>query len=102
MRRNRQPYGAAGRRPPPDPAPARGTGRDDGVVGVFKRAAAGHGFVRPLGAADATGDIRVAAVAAGDAATGDTVRVRSTRSRDVRRPGPAGCQRYPAGCPDSD
>ena len=90
MRRNRQPYGAAGRRPPPDPAPARGTGRDDGVVGVFKRAAAGHGFVRPLGAADATGDIRVAAVAAGDAATGDTVRVRSTRSRDVRRPGPAG------------
>ena len=63
-----------------------------GVVGVFRRAAGGYGFVRPLDAAagDRSGDIHIAATAALDAATGDTVRVRLARGRDVRRPGPAG------------
>jgi ribonuclease R len=63
-----------------------------GVVGIFRRAAGGYGFVRPLDAAagDRSGDIHVAAHAALDAATGDTVRVRLSRGRDARRPGPAG------------
>jgi ribonuclease R len=62
------------------------------VVGIFRRAAGGYGFVRPLEAAagDRSGDIHIAAVSAHDAATGDTVRVRVARGRDVRRPGPAG------------
>ena len=61
-------------------------------MGVFRRAAGGYGFVRPLEAAvgDRSGDIHIAAASALDAATGDTVRVRLLRSRDVRRPGPAG------------
>ena len=69
--------------------PARG---DDGIVGIYRRAAGGYGFVRPLDAAagDRTGDIHVAATAALDAVTGDTVRVRPARTRDVRRPGPSG------------
>jgi ribonuclease R len=62
------------------------------VVGVFRRATGGYGFVRPQEAAvgDRSGDIHVAATSALDAATGDTVRVRLLRGRDVRRPGPAG------------
>ena len=66
--------------------------RRDDVVGIFRRAAGGYGFVRPLEAAagDRSGDIHIAAVSAHDAATGDTVRVRIARGRDVRRPGPAG------------
>ncbi|MFM8634157.1 MAG: hypothetical protein ACKOEX_05010, partial [Planctomycetia bacterium] len=58
------------------------------VTGVFRRAAGGHGFVRPLEAAagDRTGDIHVAAHAQLDAASGDTVKVRVSRARDVRRP----------------
>ena len=72
------------------PKPARGP--DDGVVGVFRRAAGGYGFVRPLGApaGDRSTDIHVPAVAALDAASGDTVRVRLAHGRDVRRPGPSG------------
>jgi ribonuclease R len=71
---------------------AGGAGRSGDVVGVFRRASGGYGFVRPLDAAagDRTGDIHVAASAALDAATGDTVRVRLARGRDVRRPGPSG------------
>ncbi|NDC63506.1 MAG: VacB/RNase II family 3'-5' exoribonuclease [Planctomycetia bacterium] len=67
-------------------------GRGAGVVGIFRRAAGGYGFVRPLDAAtgDRSGDIHVAAAAALDAASGDTVRVRLSRGRDVRRPGPSG------------
>jgi len=59
---------------------------------VFRRTAGGHGFVRPLEApaGDRSSDIHVAASAQHDAAPGDTVRVRLTRTRDVRRPGPAG------------
>jgi len=77
---------------PSEAGPAAGAGRRGDVVGVFRRAAGGYGFVRPLDAAagDRTGDIHVAAAAALDAATGDTVRVRPVRGRDIRRPGPAG------------
>jgi ribonuclease R len=62
------------------------------VVGVFRRAAGGYGFVRPLDApaGDKSHDIHVAAVASLDAATGDTVRVRLSPARDVCRPGPSG------------
>ncbi|MFM8290178.1 MAG: ribonuclease R [Planctomycetia bacterium] len=76
----------------PRPRPAAGRGRDDGVVGIFKRAAGGYGFVRPLDAppGDRAADIHVAATAARDAATGDTVRVKLARTRDVRRLGPSG------------
>jgi ribonuclease R len=67
-------------------------GRRGDVVGIFRRAAGGYGFVRPVDAAagDRSADIHVAAAAALDAASGDTVRVRLARGRDVRRPGPAG------------
>ncbi len=66
--------------------------RGDDVVGVFRRAAGGYGFVRPLEAAagDRAGDVHISAASAFDAATGDTVRVRLARGRDVRRPGPSG------------
>ena len=62
------------------------------VVGVFRRAAGGYGFVRPLAAVagDRSGDIHVSAAAALDATSGDTVRVRLARGRDMRRPGPSG------------
>ena len=75
----------------PKPEKSR-RGRDEGVIGVFKRAAGGYGFVRPLDApaGDRSGDIHIAAHAALDAATGDTVRVRLAGARDARRPGPAG------------
>ena len=75
-----------GRTPPGD----RGPGADP--IGIFRRAAGGYGFVRPLEAAagDRSGDIHISAAAALDAASGDTVRVRLARSRDVRRPGPSG------------
>jgi len=73
------------------PAGTTAAGRA-GVVGVFRRAAGGYGFVRPLDApaGDKSQDIHVAAVAALDAASGDTVRVRLSKARDVRRPGPSG------------
>jgi ribonuclease R len=75
----------------PNPAKTR-PARDDGVVGIFRRAAGGYGFVRPLDApaGDRSADIHIAATAALDAASGDTVRVRLARARDVRRPGLAG------------
>jgi ribonuclease R len=84
-------------RPPRDDRPRESVGggrgpRPTDVVGVFRRAAGGYGFVRPLEATagDRSGDIHVAAASALDAATGDTVRVRLVRGRDARRPGPAG------------
>jgi hypothetical protein len=61
-RSDKKPRGpAAGKRPS---KPAAGD-----VVGVFRRAAGGYGFVRPLDAApgDRTGDIHIAAHAALDA-----------------------------------
>ena len=77
---------------PPGRAQARARGRDGDVTGVFRRAAGGYGFVRPEGAlpGDRSGDIHISAAASLDAASGDTVRVRLARGRDVRRPGPAG------------
>jgi ribonuclease R len=78
-------------RPPRDDDRPRGESRRDGVVGVFKRTSGGYGFVRPLdGPADRSQDIHVAATAALDAATGDAVRVRLAKTRDVRRPGLSG------------
>ena len=76
-----------------DAAPARSDGGARGQpIGIFRRAAAGYGFVRPLDATagDRTGDIHIAAAATLDAVSGDTVRVRLHRGRDARRPGPAG------------
>ena len=72
--------------------PLAGKDRDDGITGVFRRAAAGYGFVRPLDAAagDRSTDIHIPALSALDAVSGDTVRVRLSRSRDVGRPGLAG------------
>ena len=70
-----------------------GTGDRGEVVGVFRRAAGGYGFVRPLDAgasARREGDVHVAQTACLDAVSGDTVRVRLSRTRDFRRPGPAG------------
>ncbi|MFM7137917.1 MAG: RNB domain-containing ribonuclease, partial [Planctomycetota bacterium] len=73
-------------------AQSRPPRRDGDVTGVFRRAAGGYGFVRPEGAlpGDRSGDIHISAAASLDAASGDTVRVRLARGRDVRRPGPAG------------
>jgi len=91
-----RPAKSARRPKPADRAKQAGTARparrDDGILGMYRRAAGGYGFVRPLDAAagDRTGDIHIAATAALDAVTGDTVRVRPTRTRDVRRPGPSG------------
>jgi ribonuclease R len=68
-----------------------GGARDD-VLGVFRRAAGGYGFVHPLAAAagNRDSDVHVAQSACLDAVNGDTVRVRLLRGRDVRRPGPSG------------
>jgi len=78
--------------PPKRPGNRPARGRSDGTVGVFRRAAAGYGFVRPLDAAagDRSTDVHIPAVAALDAVSGDTVRVRITKAGDVGRPGAAG------------
>jgi ribonuclease R len=63
------------------------------VTGIFRRMAAGYGFVRPAGTArgaDRSGDIFVAANHSMDAATGDTVLVALSKKRDIRRPNPEG------------
>jgi ribonuclease R len=81
-------------RPPGRPTgrPPRPGRRDDGVTGVFRRSSGGHGFVRPLDAppGDRSQDIYIPAAGTLDAVSGDTVRVRLGKTRDVRRPGPAG------------
>jgi ribonuclease R len=76
----------------PRPRSPTGRGSDDGVVGVFRRAAAGYGFVRPLDApaGDRSADVHIPVISALDAVSGDTVRVRLSRSRDAGRPGLAG------------
>jgi ribonuclease R len=69
-----------------------GAGRcPEEVEGVFRRAHAGHGFVRQT-AVDGSvpPDVHVPAHASRDAVTGDTVRVRILRSREAGRPGPSG------------
>ncbi len=75
--------------------PASKTGKEPGyrVTGVFRRAEAGFGFVRPAGSApgaDRTHDVFIAASDAGDAATGDTVLVRLKEKTVHRRPNPEG------------
>ncbi|MGB8854392.1 MAG: ribonuclease R [Pirellulales bacterium] len=87
MKDRRTPRSRPGTTPSGPPAAGRG-----GVVGVFRRAAGGYGFVRPLDASagDKSQDIHVTAMASLDAASGDTVRVRLSKARDVRRPGPSG------------
>lgn len=63
------------------------------VTGVFRRAQAGFGFVRPTNSApqaDRKLDIFIPADRTLDAASGDTVLVRLQRHRDVRRPNPVG------------
>ena len=58
--------------------------RGNFVVGTFRRNAKGYGFVRPEGVRQAQGrdaDIYVAAENAGDAASGDTVRIRVNDKR---------------------
>ena len=63
------------------------------ITGVFRRAAAGFGFVRPAGSphgADKKLDVFIPANAALDAASGDTVLVNLLVTRDVRRPNPTG------------
>ena len=63
------------------------------VTGIFRRAEAGFGFVRPAGSApgaDRTHDIFIAAKDAGDAATGDTVLVALKKKTETRRPNPEG------------
>ncbi len=66
----------------------------DRVVGIFRRTTAGHGFVRPSGvSADLDRrktDIYIPADRTQDAATGDTVLVRLSKHRDVRRTNPLG------------
>jgi ribonuclease R len=55
------------------------SGQDKHLIGTFRRAEGGYGFVRPEGTAAGAGrdaDIYVPANAAGDAANGDTVRLR--------------------------
>lgn len=57
---------------------------DEGIVGKFKRAAGGFGFVRPVNtprSAERTQDIFIPAVRARDAVSGDTVRVRIVKDR---------------------
>jgi ribonuclease R len=63
------------------------------VTGVFRRADAGFGFVRPAGSApgaDRTLDVYIAAKETLDAATGDTVLVRMKKKVESRRPNPEG------------
>jgi ribonuclease R len=63
------------------------------VTGVFRRAEAGFGFVRPAGSApgaDRTQDIFIAIKDTLDAATGDTVLVRLKKKVESRRPNPEG------------
>ncbi len=76
---------------PKRPKPEKPTARS-GIVGVYRRASGGYGFVRPDGAlpGDRSGDIHVASAASLDAASGDTVCVRLASGRDGRRPGLSG------------
>ncbi len=65
----------------------------DRVAGVFRRTMAGHGFVRPSGTPPGTDrkfDIFISGDRTMDAASGDTVLVRLSKHRDVRRENPQG------------
>ncbi len=73
-------------------SPPRPSGSASVVVGRFRRSRQGYGFVHPLDTppGDRAADIRVPAAASLDAANGDTVRVRLSKSRNIGRPGLAG------------
>jgi ribonuclease R len=63
------------------------------VTGIFRRAEAGYGFVRPAGSApgaDRKQDIYIAAKDSGDASSGDTVLIRLKSGRSSTRPNPEG------------
>jgi ribonuclease R len=86
-------YGANHLLGPPLAQDAGKGGNGYRVTGVFRRADAGFGFVRPAGSApgaDRTQDIFISANDAGDAATGDTVLVRLKKKVESRRPNPEG------------
>jgi ribonuclease R len=75
--------------------PAPTVSKENGyrVTGIFRRADAGFGFVRPAGSApgaDRTQDIYISKYDAGDAATGDTVLVRLKKKVESRRLNPEG------------
>ncbi len=81
-----------GRPPSSDKASAKRRPVDQ-LVGIFRRTNAGHGFVRPKGSVDIDRrktDIFIPADRSQDAATGDTVLVRLSKVRDVRRANPLG------------
>jgi ribonuclease R len=85
------PYGRPPLAKPVKSASPRGLANQ--MTGVFRRAQAGFGFVRPteLGTqADRKLDVFIPADRTLDAASGDTVLVRLQRHRDVRRPNPVG------------
>lgn len=72
-----------------DPAKRQG----NRVVGVFRRAEAGFGFVRPSAATAGETEVRdiyIPESRTGDAATGDRVAVRLVRQGDRPSPGPRG------------
>src|SRR5690606_13412444 len=63
---------------------SRPQGAQNEVLGRFRRAMSGYGFVRPEGVARSAGrteDIFIPAAKTGDAANGDLVRVRIQRRR---------------------
>jgi ribonuclease R len=63
-------------------APPRSKPRQGEIIGTFRRASGGYGFVRPSGAkrgADKSQDIFIPATRSRDAADGDIVRVRLSR-----------------------
>jgi ribonuclease R len=84
------PNSNVGRKPAKTPSPHALANH---VTGVFRRAQAGFGFVRPTGSvpqADRKLDIFIPADRTRDAASGDTVLVHLQKTRDVRRPNPVG------------
>ena len=71
--------------------PADGKVGSGEVVGVFRRATAGYGFVRPIGTRREAGrddDIFIPANRTKDAASGDTVKVRARTRKSSKRPSP--------------
>jgi len=89
VRRGELVYGTNHLVEPADP----GRPKSNQVVGVFRRAQGGFGFVRPTGRSPddvEVPDIYIHAKKPADAATGDTVAVRIDRRRGQRHPGPRG------------
>ena len=75
--------------PKKTPSPRKG----EAIVGIFRRAEGGFGFVRPRGTSPGEGraaDIYIPQEKTGDAASGDTVAVRIGKGQGHRGPGPRG------------